>query len=76
MADPPTVVRFRGDGPDALAAAIAAVLRHARDTKDDFTFGPLRLDELERDGLQIAGPDLAGVMQVLATIGGLAHIDM
>ncbi len=75
MAEPPTRVRFRGDGPDVMAAAVAAVLRYARDTKDDFSFGPLRLDELERDGLEIGGPDLAGVMQVLAAVPGLAHID-
>ncbi len=75
MAEPPTRVRFRGDGPDVLAAAVAAVLHHARDSSDDYTFGPLRLDELERDGLVIGGPDLAGVMAVLATIPGLAHID-
>ncbi len=75
MADPPSHVRYRGDGPDALAAALVAVIRHARDSADDFTFGPLSLAELERDGLDIGGPDLAGVMQALVQIPGLAHID-
>lgn len=75
MPDPPTHIRFRGDGPDALAAALVAVLRHARDSADEFTFGPLSLADLERDGLDIGGPDLSGVMQVLALVPGLAHVE-
>ncbi len=71
----PTRVHYRGDGPEVMAAAIVAVMRYARESSDDFTFGPLRLDDLERDGLEIGGPDLGGVMNVLTLIPGLAQVD-
>ncbi len=71
----PSRIHYRGDGPDVLAAAIVALLEYARESSDDFTFGPLRLNELERDGLEIGGPDLGGIMTVLATIPGLAQVD-
>lgn len=59
-----------------MAAAVVAVLAYARGSSDDFTFGPLRLAALQRDGLEIGGPDLAGVMQVLVGIPGLVRIDI
>jgi hypothetical protein len=68
----PTHLRYRGDGPDVMANAIVALMRHARETADDFTFGPLRLADLERDGLDVGGPDLGPVMLILASIPGLA----
>lgn len=74
MADTTPVARYRGDGPDALAAAIAALLRHARDSDYDYTFGPLRLADLERDGLSVEGPDLGHAMTVLAAVPGLALV--
>ncbi len=71
----PTRIRYRGDSPVALAAAVVALLRHARESSDDFTFGPLRLLELERDGLELAGPDLGGAMTVLAGVPGIAQTE-
>ena len=76
MAEPPTRITYRADNPGAYASAILALMRLARDTSDDFTFGPLRLDELERDGLDVGGPDLAGVIAALVTIPGLAPVDL
>lgn len=68
-------VHYRGDGPYALATAVVAVLRHARTSTDNFSFGPLRLSDLERDGLLIEGPDIGNVMTVLAAVPGLAIVD-
>lgn len=68
-------VLYRGDGPTALASAVTALLQHARDTDDDFEFGPLRLADLERDGLLIEGDNLTRVSTVLAAIPGIAAVD-
>ncbi len=68
-------LRYRGDGPDALAHAVVALLQHARTSTDEFTFGPLRLAELERDGLLIDGDDLGAVMTALTTVAGIAQVD-
>ncbi len=68
-------LHYRGDGPDACAKAVVALLRHARNSDDNFEFGPLRLSELERDGLRIDGPDLGGAIAVLAQVAGIAQVD-
>lgn len=68
-------VLYRGDGPDALAAAVVALIQHARDSSDNFSFGPLRLADLERDGLLVEGPDLGNAMTVLASVPGIAIVD-
>lgn len=70
-----SVVRYRGDSPTALVDGLLRVVKFARATADDFRFGPTRIDALLRDGLEIHGPDLAGVMEVLSTVPGLAHTD-
>ena len=70
-----TRLLYRGDGPAAYAAALLALTRHARDSTDEFTFGPLRLLDCERDGLSLTGPDLAGPIGVLSTVPGLATVD-
>jgi len=71
----PTRIRYRGDGPEVMAEALIALLRLARAGSDDFTFGPLVLAELERDGLEIGGPDLGGVINALALVPGLAQVE-
>jgi hypothetical protein len=68
-------LHYRGDGPDALANAIVALLRHARASRDNFTFGPLRLADLERDGLTVDGEDIGQVMTLLAGVPGIAQVD-
>lgn len=68
-------VRYRGDSPAALADAVIALLEYARNSGDDFEFGPLRLHDLERDGLLIEGDNLTRVTAVLATIAGIAVVD-
>ncbi len=69
------IAHFRGDGPDALANAVVALLRLARDSDYEFTFGPLRLADLERDGLTVDGVDVGSVMTVLAGVAGIALVD-
>lgn len=66
---------FRGDSPAALAAAVVALLTHARDTDNDFTFGPLMLSELERDGLLLDGPDVGHAVTILAAVPGIAAVE-
>ncbi len=66
---------FRGDGPDALANAVVALLQHARSTSHDFTFGPLRLADLERDGLLLEGPDIGEAITMLADVPGIAAVE-
>ncbi len=75
MATEPSQVHYRADRPDAYAAALLALIRHARDSTDDFSFGPLRLADLDRDGLTVTGPDLSGPLLALSTIPGLAPVD-
>lgn len=64
-------VTYRSDSPDVLGEALLAVIRHARTSTDSFTFAPLKLSSLERDGLTIQGADLTGLQAVLAEIPGL-----
>ena len=66
---------FRGDGPDALANAVVTLLEHARATSNDFTFGPLRLAALERDGLLLEGPDIGAAVTLLAAVPGIAAVE-
>lgn len=75
MATDLTRLTFRADSPDAYAAAIVALVRLARRTKHDFTFGPLRLVDCARDGLIITGPDLTAAVNVLAAVTGLTQVD-
>jgi len=71
-----TRLRYRGDGPDVMADAVLRLLRYARRHDVEFTFGPVRLADLERDGLEIVGVDLEPVMQLLAAVPGLAQVDL
>ncbi len=65
---------FRGDGPDALANAVVALLQFARASNSDFTFGPLRLADLERDGLLLEG-DIGAAVTMLAAVAGIAAVE-
>ncbi len=68
-----TQVHFRADGPEGYAEALLRLIRHARASKDDFSFGPVRLADCERDGLTVTGPDLRFPLQHLALVPGLAQ---
>ncbi len=75
MAADLTHYRYRADNPDVYAVAILALVEHARDSNDDFTFGPMSLTDCVRSGLDITGPDLAAIHVILSAISGLAPVD-
>lgn len=68
-------LRYRADMPLAYAQAVIALVEHARNSKDEFEFGPLELAALKHTGLVVTGPDLNGVAGLLAGIPGLAETD-
>lgn len=71
----PTTLHYRADRPDAYADALLRLVRYARDSSDDFRFGPTRLLDCERDGLHVTGPDLSGPINALTLVAGLAQVD-
>lgn len=75
MAAEPTRLHYRAEAGYVYADALLRLVVHARDSADDFTFGPLRLADCERDGLTVTGPDLAGPIAALSTVPGLAQVD-
>lgn len=75
MAAEPTRVHLRADRPDAYADALLRLVEHARASTDEFTFGPLRLLDCERDGLLLTGPDLGEALRLLTLVPGLAVVD-
>lgn len=75
MATEPTRLRYRADRPDVYAEAILALVEHARDSSDDFTFGPLRLADCVRSGLELMGPDLTDAIVILSAIPGIDQAD-
>ena len=68
-------LRFRADMPLAYATAVIRLVEYARESNDDFEFGPLELAALKHTGLVVTGPDLNGVAELLAGIPGLAEKD-
>lgn len=70
-----TALRYRADGPEVYVHALLQLVKLARDSADEFTFGPLALSDCERDGLSVTGPDLAGPIAVLSLVPGLAKVD-
>jgi len=77
VARPPlTRLHYRADTPDVYAVALTRLVRHARESSDDFSFGPVRVADCIRDGLTLTGPDLTGPVGVLAAITGLAQVDV
>lgn len=51
--------RFRAASRIVYAKALLALVRRARDSYHDFTFGPLELAALEDQGLLVSGPGVA-----------------
>ncbi len=69
-----TQVTYRADSPAAYADAVLRLVALARDSADDFTFYPISLDELDRDGLTVVGPDLQAAIAALTLVAGLAPV--
>lgn len=70
-----TRLHYRGESPAVYADALLRLIQLARDGNDDFTFGPLRLTDCERDGLELSGPDLSAPIATLSLVPGLAQVD-
>jgi hypothetical protein len=63
------MLQYQFDTPAAAAAALAAVLGHARESEDNYVFGGLNVRQLMAAGLWIQG-DEDGVREVLDKIPG------
>lgn len=66
---------YRGDSPEVLLDALLTIIKHARTSSDEFSFGPLNLSDLSRDGLHVQGDELENVMIALNTVPGLALVE-
>jgi len=66
-------IRYRAESRYTYARALLELVLHARQGQDQFSFGPLDLGALERNGLAVSGPDLTSVQKVLAKIPGLVQ---
>ena len=65
-------LRYRAVHRYTYAAALLRLVELARaHTGPAFAFGPLSLDAMEDQGLEVSGPDLAAVTDVLAGVPGL-----
>lgn len=68
-------IRYRALTRVSYAHAYIAVIVYARDHPEpDFAFGPLDLSAVEQSGLVLSGPDLEGVVEVLAKVPGLIEV--
>lgn len=63
------MIRYLFDSPQAAAMALSVVLRHARTSEDDFTFGGLTLESLVSSGLWLTG-DVSAVQKRLDAVPG------
>ena len=68
-----STARYRAESRHVYARALVALAEHARDSTDDFVFGPLDLSALEHQGLAVSGPDLTAVREALSAVPGLAE---
>ncbi len=63
--------RYRADTPATYAQALIALIGLARDSDLDFRFGPLRLADAVRSGIDVTGEDLSLVSVTLSAVSGL-----
>lgn len=63
------MIRYLFDSELAAAEALGAVLKYARSTEDDFTFGGLSLPQLLSSGLWLTG-ETDGIAEILDKIEG------
>lgn len=68
-------VRYRSGIRLAYAVALLALMEHARQSGEDFEYGPLDLSAAEDQGLVISGHDVSGAELALAGIPGLYRSD-
>lgn len=70
-----TTLRYRSLHRYSMARALEALVDLARTDPDPpFTFGPLDLAAVERNGLLVSGEDLSMVQAALAAIPGLTEV--
>lgn len=75
MEAPANTIRYRAVMRLAYAVAMLNLLEYARESGDDFEYGPMDLDLLEAHGLTVSGPRLEGVQKVLGEIPGIYPSD-
>lgn len=69
-------IRYHAASRYTYAVAISRLLDLARwQDGPGFQFGPVRLADLEQNGLEVTGTDLSGVSDVLRQVPGLARIE-
>lgn len=67
-------LRYRASGRVPYALALTALAEYAREHPEPgFAFGPLVLEELESQGLEVTGPDLGSLETLLAAVPGLVR---
>lgn len=64
-------LRYRAVMNLAYSVALLHLLEYARESREDFEYGPMDLNAIEDQGLTVSGPRLSGVMKVLEGIPGL-----
>lgn len=68
-------LRYRAATRVSYSSALVDLVEYAREHPDpDFTFGPLDLEKLESEGLQVSGSDLGAVSDVLSRVPGLVEV--
>lgn len=68
-------IRYRAVMDLAYDVGLLYLLEHARESGDDFEYGPMDRDALHDQGLTVSGTRLEGVEKVLAEIPGLYPSD-
>ncbi len=64
---------FRADTTEGYVEAVLELIRLARESDLDFTFGPMKIEELRQTGLTVSGPDASKAKAALSAIRGLAE---
>jgi hypothetical protein len=67
--------RFRADSSFTYAYSAEALTEYARDSEKEFDFGPLDQQGMLQGGLTVTGPDLTGVVELMAGIPGITEWD-
>ena len=63
------MIRYLFDSQSSAARALVAVLKHARESTTDFTFGGLTLESLVASGMWLTG-DTDAVAEILDQVPG------
>lgn len=65
--------RYFFDTPVAAATALLVVLKHARTSPDDYTFGPLSVPQLVENGMTLTGNTTAVALLLDVLAGTVAQ---